>query len=238
MANYKKPPAFGEKSYDRYIEELKAWSIVTDLEPPKQAVAVALSFPDSDPTQVKDKLFNELKIEELNTDGGMALLIGFMDKLFKKDELTQVYERYVSFDRFRRVKDMRMESYIGEFEKLYNLTKKHAMTLPQNVLAFKLLECALLDHKDRQLVLTAVDYSKVDTLFEQMKAALKKFFGEQSLPVVQSQAVQGQTAAVKLEPVFCVSEELDSGVTEEVLHGQHFKSRGRFQGQPWWKRKW
>ena len=106
------------KSYDRYIEELKAWSIVTDLEPPKQAVAVALSFPDSDPTQVKDKLFNELKIEELNTDGGMALLIGFMDKLFKKVELTQVYERYVSFDRFRRVKDMRMESYIGEFEKL------------------------------------------------------------------------------------------------------------------------
>ena len=41
---------------------------MTDLEPPKQAVA--LSFPDSDPTQVKDKLFNEMKIEELNTDGG------------------------------------------------------------------------------------------------------------------------------------------------------------------------
>ena len=40
---------------------------------------------------------------------GMALLIGFMDKLFKKDELTQVYERYVSFDRFRKVKDMSME---------------------------------------------------------------------------------------------------------------------------------
>ena len=119
MSNYKKPPAFGEKAYDQYVEELKAWSIVTDLESSKQAVAVALSFPDSDSTQVKDKLFNEMKIEELNSENGMQLLISFMDKLFKRDELTQVYERYVSFDRFRRASGMSMESYISEFEKLY-----------------------------------------------------------------------------------------------------------------------
>ena len=106
-------------------------------------MAVALSFPDSDLTQVKDKLFNEMKIEELNSENGMQLLISFMDKMFKRDELTHVYERYVSFDWFRRASGMSMESYISEFEKLYHLTKKHSLTLPENVLAFKLLECAI-----------------------------------------------------------------------------------------------
>ena len=51
------------------------------------------------------------------------------------------------------------------------------MELPQSVVAFKLLDGTMLDHKDRQLVLTAVDYDKKDTLFTQMKNALKKFFG-------------------------------------------------------------
>ena len=54
------------------------------------------------------------------------------------------------------------------------------MELPQSVLVFKLLDGNLLEHKDRELVLTAVDYSNVETLFSQVKVALKKCFGEQS----------------------------------------------------------
>ena len=52
------------------------------------------------------------------------------------------------------------------------------MELPQSVLAFKLLDGTLLQYKDRQLVLTAVDYSNLETLFSQIKVALKRFFGE------------------------------------------------------------
>lgn len=56
------------------------------------------------------------------------------------------------------------------------------MKLPSSVLAFKLLDVAKLTHKDRQLVLTAVDYTKKEELFEQMKTALRKFHGEQAIP--------------------------------------------------------
>ena len=61
------------------------------------------------------------------------------------------------------------------------------MELPQSVLAFKLLDGTLLEHKDRQSVLTTVDYSNVETLLSQMKVALKKFFGDQSKPAISTE---------------------------------------------------
>ena len=68
MESYKKPPSFGDKPYEWYIEELKAWSILTEVSKNKQAVAVALSFPDNDSTQIRDKMFNEVKIKDLNKE--------------------------------------------------------------------------------------------------------------------------------------------------------------------------
>ena len=61
------------------------------------------------------------------------------------------------------------------------------MELPQSVLAFKLLDGTLLEHKDRQLVLTTVDCSNVETLLSQMKVALKKFFGDKSKPAITTE---------------------------------------------------
>ena len=42
----------------------------------------------------------------------------------------------------------------------YNKQKKIDMALPEVILAFKLLDCTGLEHKDRQLMLTGVDYKK------------------------------------------------------------------------------
>ena len=61
----------------------------------------------------------------------MATLVEFMDKLFKKDELTEVYEYYVSFDWYKHSQHKSVESYIMEFEKRYNKTKNNGMELPQ-----------------------------------------------------------------------------------------------------------
>ena len=75
-----------------------------------------------------------------------------------------------------------MEEFILEFEKRYNRIKQKEMALPTCVLAFKLLDASGLSHRDRQLVLTGVDYSNKDSMYNQMKASLKKFHGEQAIP--------------------------------------------------------
>ncbi|XP_057310466.1 uncharacterized protein LOC130648431 [Hydractinia symbiolongicarpus] len=197
------PPVFNDKKpYNRYVDELKAWTLLTDLEKQKQGIAVALSLPEEDSTQVRDKVFSEISIADLNKEDGIDTLIAFMDNLFKKDELTDMYEHYTNFDRYKRKSDETIESYIIEFEKLYNKTKKFDMGLPDSVLAFKLLDGACLKHSDRQLILTGVNYEEVNTMFKQMKIALKKFFGEQSLPTNRNESIKVEPSITKTEPVF------------------------------------
>ena len=47
---------------------------------------------------------------------------------------------------------------------------------PQAVLAFKSPDAAQAEHKDRQLVLTGVDYSKKTELSDQKKSSLRNLF--------------------------------------------------------------
>ena len=92
MPNYKKPPTFGDKPYERCIEELNAWTFITELEKDKQAIAVPLSFPENDESHIRDKVFSEINMDDLKQEDGIQTLITFMDGIFKKDELTQVYD--------------------------------------------------------------------------------------------------------------------------------------------------
>ncbi|KAG1685087.1 Acidic leucine-rich nuclear phosphoprotein 32 family member A [Nymphon striatum] len=94
-----------------------------------------------------------------------------------------------------------MEDYVMEFEKLYNKTKKFNMELPQAVLAFKLLEYSELEMKDRQLVLTGVNYADVGSLFKQMTTFLKKFFGQQ--------ANRDMEAGIKVESACMANEDVN-----------------------------
>ena len=56
MSSYKNPPEFNSKlnPYGWYVEEVRAWSIFTDLAKEKQGVAIALSLPENDPSGVRD----------------------------------------------------------------------------------------------------------------------------------------------------------------------------------------
>lgn len=206
MSSYKNPPEFNSvsKPYDRYIEELNAWCVVTDIAKSKQAVAIALSFPENDPSGIRDKVFNELKLESINRDNGVETLITYMNKLFKKDELAEVYERFTLFFRYTKDSNKKMEDFIMEYEKLYNRMVQKKLKLPESILAFKLLESSNLEFKDRQLVLTGVNYENKDTLFEQMKSAMKKFFGQQATSPSTSSRNESQ---IKVEPVLEVSDE-------------------------------
>ena len=123
---YKTPPAFDveSKSYSRWVEELKAWTELTDVKKDKQGLAVALSLPEKDSSNIRDKVFSDLSLDELKGDDGVKKLMEFMDKLFKKDQLSEAYEAFSDFERFQRKDTMTMDTYIMEFEKLYNKTAK------------------------------------------------------------------------------------------------------------------
>ena len=86
------------------------------------------------------------------------------------------YSTYSNFDLFKRKDGMPITEFIIEYERLHTQCKKYDMTYPDSILVFKLLDCANLTVKDRQLILTAVK----DRTFTSMKSALKRIFGDSS----------------------------------------------------------
>ena len=76
--SYKVPPAFTAlKSYSRWIEEIKVWQALTDLDKKKQGLAIALSLPEEGLNSVRDKVFSEITADVLNADDGVTKLIEF-----------------------------------------------------------------------------------------------------------------------------------------------------------------
>lgn len=63
---------------------------------------------------------------------------------------------YTKFDRISKEHGIPMANYIIEFESKYNKLHNFGMILPDAVLAFKLLDTAGLDFKDKQVALTSL----------------------------------------------------------------------------------
>ena len=76
--------------------------------------------------------------------------------------------------------------------------------LPVVVLGMRLLDSSAHEQKYKQIVLTAVDYSKNDEMYAQMQSSLRRFFGEQVMSCKDvSSGLQIGTDAVQIkeEPV-------------------------------------
>lgn len=115
----------------------------------------------------------EIPVDDLNVNTGMDALLRKLDGMFLREEKDCIYEAYSSFDWITRDSSVSMVDYIIEFEQCYSRMRKYKMELPDAVLAFKLLDTACLDVKDRHLALTAC----IDLIFALMKSAVKRIFG-------------------------------------------------------------
>ena len=195
MAMKIQPPDFRKKSYDRYKQELSAWKEVTEMDKKKQGIAVALTLPD-DETGIREKIFEEMDLEELKTDDGLNKLLIFMDKHLGKDELTDGFEKFEDFENFQRSPDQNINEYIAKFDQKYKRLEKLDMKLPCAILAFKLLRKANITSNERLLVLTGMNYTEKNQLYEQAKRSLTKFKGQ------QGGSDRASAPVVKLEPAY------------------------------------
>ena len=185
------PPAFNKtKSYERYKQELLAWKEVTDLSSRKQAIVVALSLPEDDETQIRDKVFDQLPLEELKKENGLSLLVTFFDKHLAKDDLSDSLEKFTDFENYERREGQTICDFIANFDTKYRRIEKKSMKLPSEILAFKLLQKARINYKERLLVLSGMNYGNRKSMYEDTKSSLKKFIGEQLSSEKQSSEIK------------------------------------------------
>ena len=172
QTSMKTPPSFGDsedKDYASWKNELEIWRRMTEMVAKKQALAIVLNLSGK-----ARQLALQVPVNELDCDNGVDNLLKKLDECFKREEVDCAYEAYFLFEKFKRSQDMSVSAYILEFERLYNKAKQYNMTLPDAVLAFKLLDSAALENKDRQMVLSACQ----ELNFERMRSSLKRIFGD------------------------------------------------------------
>ena len=228
MAEKVKPPLYSKgKGYERYKQELMAWKEISTVEKKKQGILVALSLPEEDDSGIRERVFDEVSLEDLKKDEGLNTLVAYMDKKLGKDDLADCLEKFEDFEDFKREPGHSMEEFVSKFDHKYNKIQKLKMTLPNAILGFMLIKKANLTKAERMLVLTGIDYSKKDELYDQAKSSLMKFKGE------QARGIDEATAAIKLEPAYFTNQ-------NEVLWNSGRGSRGATargfrggRGRPW-----
>ena len=203
------PPSLEKaKTYERFKQEVLAWREITDLAKNKQGIAVVLSLLEDDEHQIKDKVFDQISIDDLKDNLGLDILIAFLDKHLANDDLTDSLKK---IGEFRRNDGQTINEYIAMFDSKYRKIEKKKLTLPSKILAFKLLKKANITKEERLLVLTGMHYENKSTLYEEAKASLKKFKGDES--------VQKEKSSIKLEPAYPAENE------EALLAAGYVKSK-------------
>ena len=186
-----KPPVYNnKKNYERYKQELLAWKEITDLDARKQAIAVALSLPEEDDTQIRDKVFDQLPLEDLKKENGFSVLVTFLDEHLGKDDLSDSIEKFYDFENYERVDGQTINNFIANYDIKYRQIEKKNMKLPSEILAFKLIQKSKINHMEKLLVLTGLNYENKARLYEEAKLSLKKFVGENISTEKQSKSLE------------------------------------------------
>ena len=96
-----KARAYKESNYERYPFEIMAWREVTDIPKKKQGIAIALSLPEETECSIREKIFDELSIAQLEADVGFETFIEFFDEKLKKEDIADGWDKFNDFENLR-----------------------------------------------------------------------------------------------------------------------------------------
>ena len=230
---YVPPPSLKGKPYEQYCVELALWECITDVAKTKQGGTVAFSLPEDHKSRIREKVFNEISVDDLNKEEGLKTLKTFMDKHLKKDDLTDRWLKYDDFDECKRGDNESIDQFLVNFDEKYKRILKGGTTISSDILAFMMLKRARITKDERLLVVTGMDFSKKDELYEQAQTSLRKFKGDQAY--VGGSSTECNTP-IKLEPAFFVDNEealFAAGYrkTPQIWRGRGRGGRGRRGGR-------
>ena len=188
------PPVFtSERPYADWVRMVTWWQSRSDLSPEKQGLALAGSLDG----KALDAIF-ELTDAEINHADGVKNIIAQLDKLFKKETLTEKIEDIESFENFVRSDDMSIKDYINEFDKRLKKLSSHKIVYPDDIKGYRLLKNSKIQTDEEKLIKATITSIAYDTVLKK----LKDVFGD---------AKPGESRlSMKTEPIFHTKQEAPS----------------------------
>ena len=164
---YKSPPEMRDGLlYSDWKKEVTIWTSVTDLDSKKQGGALFLSLSG----KARDNVRAEVTPDDMKSDTGVTKITECLDKLFLQDKTESAFVTFESFIKFKRSDSMSIKDYVVEFNlRLKRLIAKK-IELPQEVIAYYLLDCANLSKEQSSLCRATC----AELTYDKMKAQIER----------------------------------------------------------------
>ncbi|KAJ8036473.1 hypothetical protein HOLleu_20461 [Holothuria leucospilota] len=205
------------------IGSLNLWTQFTKVQKARQGFALYNVLPTKRGVHEKVRLAMQNEEIKISEEDSVKQIFTILDKWYQKDGFSVVCEAWCSFKDLTKKDSDTMDLFLNEYEKKVKALKKEGVTLPEVVMAMQLIDSDGMDKTDKQIVLTAVNYKKKEEMYDQMKNALRKFFGEQAMAYRQKPHEAG--TSVKEEPVYAT--ETDEAYFIRSSRGNTGARRGR-----------
>lgn len=207
-------------SYSMYKKELQLWKITTKVDKDKQAGHVVLySLPETDDSRIREKVLRDVSMEDLQKETGLDILIKFLDKHLAKDALAESWVYYREYESYKRNSGESMLQYVNNFDHKYKeVENSSGIQIPQFLLACKVIHNAGLSEDETMIVMTAVDVTKKDDMYEDAKRSLLKFKGG-FMTQKTSSGTSENSMHIKQEVL--IAEDDDQKYEEAYMAGYH-----------------
>ena len=116
---YVPPPSLKGKPYEQYRIELDLLESITEVAAEKRCGTVAFSLPEDHESHIREKVFNEIPLADMNKAEGLKTLTTFMDGVLKKDDITDRWIKYDDFDECKRGDRQSMDEFLVNFDEKY-----------------------------------------------------------------------------------------------------------------------
>ena len=192
---------------------MKLWEMATNIDKAKKAPTVFLTLEDN----AKEAIL-EMDPATLNTENGMKLLYEKLDELYKGDENQEAFHAFESFETYKRPKEMSVEDYLIEFDRLVAELKANAIVLPEPVLAYRVLKSAEVTSEEEKIIRATVKELKLKDMSDQLRKVMKSYTEEGSKDKVPAVVIKKE-ADIEFNET-CSEEQKDAESQDEIFFGR------------------
>ena len=183
-SGFMNPPRWDEstKTFELWLREVKVWKAATDKVTGLSGVhglQLALHLPEG--SEIRTQVFDTIEPEQMQGDEGFKTVISLLERHYAKDESTTAFQTWRDFKSLSRSSDQTVDQYIMIYEQYKTRMKRYKMDLSERIHGLNLLCSANLDDDALRICMREVDNEKPETMFEDAKKSLKKYYGNSAI---------------------------------------------------------
>ena len=169
-------PELSSEGYVSFKKEVLLWDSITGLDKEKRAGAIVLKLPAKAKSVAIDMPRSELSNgltrgegENADTLSGIQRLLEVLDSVYLEDIHKEKFKAYKDIRYFKREKSQSITDFLLEYDRKLRQLNEYGIKLPEEVLAFEVLESANLSPDQESLANATVPQLTYSSMKDQIR---------------------------------------------------------------------